>query len=223
MQHRGVKARRVKVDGLAPGPLGVRCRDEVVVDVEVACVHGVHDAIDQVEEVVGLAIGETGRPHALRARQLAQVCLLLRGERVGIELPARHVAGVIDGHTGHPFEGRDRDVEVIALAADAGVGVESRQYRVSDHQGAPSSSCSRCLPFCYFVRGDSMASHLSMRLGIRVFSMHGYAYVAPLLRIFGFWNDSITLFVTFKSARDAGKETAWEPAWTACAGGFVTG
>ena len=133
-----VKPRGVQVNRLAPRTFDVLCRDEIVIDVKISGVHRVHDAVDHVEEVFLLRVGEARRPDSLGGGESCEVTGLLVREDMGIELPVLHVPGVIHRDSRKPLEAGHRDIVVIALAADAGVGVKTGQDRVFDlHAGIP--------------------------------------------------------------------------------------
>ena len=146
MQHGRVESGRMQVDRLAPGPPDVLRGDHVIIDVKIAGIHGVHDAVDHIEEVLRLAVGQAGGPDAFGGGKSLQVRILRICEGVGAELPVFHIAGMVDGDAGEPLEGGHGNIEIIAFAADAGIGVEARQDGISDHDTLLfRRSCRHCL------------------------------------------------------------------------------
>ena len=133
MQDGGVETGGGQIDRFAPRAGDVLGGDQVVVHVEVAGVHRVHDAVDHIEEVLLLAVGQAGGPDALGGGQLGQVRIGVVGQHMGQQLPVLHVLGMVDRDAGEPFEGGDGHVVVVALAADGGVGVEALEDRIVQH------------------------------------------------------------------------------------------
>ena len=138
MKQRSVKTRGVQVNRFAPRTFDVLCRDQIVIDIKISGVHRVHDAVDHVEEVFLLRVGEARRPDSLGGGESCEVAGLLVRENMGIELPVLHVPGMIHRDPRKPLEAGHRDIVVISLAADAWISVKTGQDRVFDlHAGIP--------------------------------------------------------------------------------------
>lgn len=133
VQHRGVKPGGVQIHRLRPGTPQIGGGDQEIVHVKIAGVHRVHDPVNQVEPVLGFAVGQAGSPDPLGAGQLFQIHLFVVGEDVGVEFPVFQIPGMVHGYAGEPLKGGHGQIVVIALAAEAGIRVEAGQNRILNH------------------------------------------------------------------------------------------
>ncbi len=125
VENRGVKTGRVQIHRFAPRTTDILCCNEKIVHIKIPCIHGIHHAIDHIKQIFFFTVGQTGCPDAFCRGQLFQIYLCIICQHMGIQLPVFHVLGVINGNTGKPFKGRDCQIVIIALAANARVGVET--------------------------------------------------------------------------------------------------
>ena len=83
VENRGVIAHGVDIDRLAPWTANLRGGDQIVIDIKIAAIHGVHDAVNHVKELVGFTPGETRRPDTFGGAQFAQIQRLRIVEHMG--------------------------------------------------------------------------------------------------------------------------------------------
>ena len=133
VKERGVEAGAVQVDRLGPRSAGVGGRDDVVGRLDRRNgARPVDVRVDQVEQPVGLAVTQGRRPDAAGVGNPLHVQLRAPRQGVADQLPVDQVPGVGDRHAGPPLERGVGDVEVVALAADAGVRMKPRQNRIAN-------------------------------------------------------------------------------------------
>ena len=132
VEHGAVKARRVQIYRLRPGPGDLGRGDHVVVHVKIARVHRVHDAVGQIKQPVLLAPGQARRPNALGRGQPLQMRRSRTLQAVGQKRPVLQIAGMIDGDAGQPLKGGQGDIIVLAPAADAGIRVKARENGIGE-------------------------------------------------------------------------------------------
>ena len=139
MQQRGIKAGGMEIYRLTPRPPDIFCSNNIVIDVKIPCIHGIHDAIDYIEEVFLLAIGQAGRPDPLRRRKPRQIAGLFICKRMRIQFPVFHIPGMVNGDAGKPFKAGNRDIIVVSFTADAGISMKSGKNRIFDqHENVAS-------------------------------------------------------------------------------------
>ncbi|NLS25221.1 hypothetical protein S2M10_01840 [Sphingomonas sp. S2M10] len=143
VEQRGIEPARIEVDRIGPLPVDRLAGDEIVVEVAQRRARGaahrraaiaLHIGVEQVE--AGAVMRQARRPYAAAVRIAAHVELRGADQRPDDQRPVGEVAAVVDLHAGEPFEGRGRDIIVVADAADRRIGVEAGKDRIADHRGA---------------------------------------------------------------------------------------
>ncbi len=149
VEQRGIEAARIHGDRIGPFAVDRRRRNEIVVKVAQGRAAGaadrgaavaLHIGVDQPELAVGMT--ETRRPHAAGIRITAHVELAGPPKRPRQQAPVLEVARMMDLHAGKPFEGRCRDVIVVADPDDRRIGIEALEDGISDHL-SPRPVCAR--------------------------------------------------------------------------------
>ena len=143
VEQRRVEPAAVEVDGIGPRPVDLLRRDPVIVEitqrraprpVDRGLAIAFHVGVDEVEPAVRMA--QVRRPDSARIRVAAHVQLACAVERPTHQPPVREVARMVDLDARIPFEGRGRDVVIVAYADDRRVRIEAGEDRVSNgHAG----------------------------------------------------------------------------------------
>ncbi len=147
VEQRGIEAARIHIDRIGPFAVDLGRGHEVVVEIAQARAAGAadrgaavafHVGINQPKLAIGM--GQARRPHAAGIRIAAHVELAGTHQRPRQQAPVLQVARMVDLHARKPFEGRGRNVVVVADAHDRRIGVEALQDRVADgHAASPSA------------------------------------------------------------------------------------
>ena len=133
MKHGCVEAGGVQVNRLAPRTFWIFCGDDVIIYIEVSCIHGIHDAVHHIEEILRLTVGQARSPDSFCTRQFFQVRIVCVLQGVGIQFPVFHIFRMVDRDTWEPFERRNSEIKVVPFPADTRICVKAGKNRVLNH------------------------------------------------------------------------------------------
>ena len=133
MQNGRVETGRCQIYRLTPRTFNALRLNQIIIHVEIACIHGIHNAVNHVEHVLFLTIREAWSPNALSAWQLGEVRIRIISKHVGEQLPMLHILRMVNRNARKPFEGGDGHVVVVAFAADGRIGIEAFEDRIMQH------------------------------------------------------------------------------------------
>ncbi|CAI8364346.1 MAG: Uncharacterised protein [Rhodospirillaceae bacterium] len=128
-----VKAGIVQVDAGGPRTVDRGRGGQVVGRILVVAVKAADVCVDQPEQAVGVT--QRRRPDPAAVGIAAHVQLVGAAEWSADKRPVFEVARMVNLHARVPFEGRGREVEILADLAQAGIGVEAAQNRVLKGHG----------------------------------------------------------------------------------------
>ena len=126
VENGGIETGRMKIYRLTPGTPDVLCCDEKIVHVKIPGIHGIHNTVYHIEQIFFCTIGQTGCPDALCRGQFFQIDLFIIGQHMGVQFPVFHILGVVNGNARKPLKSGNCHIVIIALAANARVGVKAR-------------------------------------------------------------------------------------------------
>ena len=133
MQNGRIETGGSQIHRLAPRAFNILRLNKIIIHVEIACIHGIHNTINHVEHVLFLTIREARSPNALSARQLGKVRIRVIGKHMGEQFPMLHVLRMVDRNAWEPFECGDGNIIVVTFTANGRIRIEAFEDRIMQH------------------------------------------------------------------------------------------
>ena len=133
MQNGRIETGGSQIHRLAPRAFNILRLNKIIIHVEIACIHGIHNTINHVEHVLFLTIREARSPNALSARQLGKVRIRIIGKHMGEQFPMLHVLRMVDRNAWEPFECGNGNIIVVTFTANGRIRIEAFKNRILQH------------------------------------------------------------------------------------------
>lgn len=133
VQNGRIKTGGMQIDRFTPWPPDILCRDQEIVHIKISCIHGIHDTIDHIEQILLLTIRQAWCPDSLGRRKFLQIRIGIIRQYMCVQFPVFHIPGMVYRNPRKPFKCGHRNIIIVPFATDTRVRIKPLQNRIFKH------------------------------------------------------------------------------------------